>query len=191
MRKRGLVHGIGHNDVEGSTTDDNGKMYPCYSKWKAILRRTATLDNYKDCIICDEWLYFSNFKAWMEQQDWEGKYLDKDLLTGGSKVYSPETCVFVPQYINSIVRNFNNKNGAGVYTDRSGHFKVGVYIDNKQYYGGTYKNLEDARHAWLDTKRRVVMEDIVKKGYGQYKDLLENYFNLQKEKIDGAFTVGY
>lgn len=49
------------------------------------------------CSVCEEWLTFSNFKRWMEQQDYEGKALDKDLLVSQNKTYSSETCVFVPR----------------------------------------------------------------------------------------------
>lgn len=33
----------------------------------------------------------------------EGWHLDKDILLKGNKVYSPETCAFVPAKINSLL----------------------------------------------------------------------------------------
>ena len=39
----------------------------------------------------------------MEQQDWKGKHLDKDLLVYKNKVYSPETCVFIDQRLNNFL----------------------------------------------------------------------------------------
>ena len=69
----------------------------CYSESHLVRQPT-----YKGCSVCEEWLTFSNFKSWMEQQDWEGKQLDKDLLVYKNKIYSPETCVFVSSVINSF-----------------------------------------------------------------------------------------
>lgn len=68
---------------------------PFHRKWSDMLvrcyspKRLEYRQSYAGCYVCDEWLTFSNFKSWMEKQDWEGKHLDKDLLQTGSKVYSP------------------------------------------------------------------------------------------------------
>jgi hypothetical protein len=48
-------------------------------------------------------LYATAFKKWMEQQDWDGKCLDKDIIAPGSKLYSPETCAFVLKATNLFV----------------------------------------------------------------------------------------
>ena len=44
-----------------------------------------------------------SFRAWMMQQDWEGKQLDKDILVPGNKMYSPDTCVFVGGVVNGFL----------------------------------------------------------------------------------------
>lgn len=119
-----LVCGIGVNDADYTTQKreilPDGKkklvyLCPYYDRWYGVLSRCYSKRSekvsptYKDCYVCDEWLYFSNFKAWMEKHDWEGKDLDKDLLIEGNKVYSPETCIFVPKSVNrfSILRGNN------------------------------------------------------------------------------------
>ena len=55
---------------------------------------------YRDVTVCEEWHSFMRFRAWMVEQDWEGKELDKDILFQGNKVYSPDTCVFVDKAVN-------------------------------------------------------------------------------------------
>ena len=57
---------------------------------------------YTGCTVSEEWLTFSDFKAWMVTQDFERKQLDKDLLIEGNKIYSPGTCVFVSGMVNSF-----------------------------------------------------------------------------------------
>lgn len=57
---------------------------------------------YEGCTVCDEWLYFSNFKKWFDENYIEGFQLDKDIIIRGNKVYSPQTCCFVPKEINII-----------------------------------------------------------------------------------------
>ena len=57
---------------------------------------------YDGCYVCDEWAYLSNFSAWMNEQNWEGKQLDKDLL-GDTYKYSPENCCFISRELNHLI----------------------------------------------------------------------------------------
>ena len=77
----------------------------CYNKKKA-----KGYPTYKDVEVCKEWLDFQNFAKWCYEQkgftstDNSGKVfaIDKDILVKENKVYSPETCCFVPREINSL-----------------------------------------------------------------------------------------
>lgn len=81
---------------------------PFYQKWASMLSRCYSprvqklQPSYGGVTVCDEWLTFSNFKAWMEKQDWEGKVLDKDLI-GDSQLYSEDTCLFISNRVNSFI----------------------------------------------------------------------------------------
>lgn len=129
MRKRNkLIQGVGVNDADyeiGSIVNGKRKQCPYYTKWQSMIVRCYSLKyqmeypTYQGCTVCDEWLTFSNFKAWMETQDWRGKHLDKDLLVQGNKVYSPETCVFV----DSMVNLFTIDSAA-----TRGNYPLGVYL---------------------------------------------------------------
>ena len=114
LRKRNkLVCGVGVNDADYNVYESvNGKhtwRCPFYETWKSMLNRCysekykSKNPTYKGCSVCDEWLIFSNFKRWMETQDWGDKQLDKDLLKEGNKIYSSEYCIFIDRKINMFV----------------------------------------------------------------------------------------
>ena len=61
---------------------------------------------YKNCTVCDEWRYLSNFVRWVDSQpnrNWQNCDLDKDILFEGNKMYSPVTCVFVETSVNRFM----------------------------------------------------------------------------------------
>jgi len=124
----------------------------CYSE--ATQRKNPT---YVGCYVCEEWLTFSNFKSWMEKQNWEGKELDKDILVKGNKVYSPETCIFIDASVNSFVsdngvRHGNTLVGAS-YNKAARKFMVRCHnvFEKKCEYLGYF---EDERMAHLVWKKR-------------------------------------
>lgn len=125
-KKNKLVFGVGINDADYVVQPTvNGKRGYCpfYQAWVSMLSRCYSekyqdkKPTYIDCSVCNEWLTFSNFKSWMEQKDWKGKHLDKDLLIEGNKVYSPTTCIFVDRMTNI----FTTDSGAS-----RGQFPIGV-----------------------------------------------------------------
>lgn len=110
-RKATLVQGVGVNDIPGSSSLlEDGKSCKYYRAWSGMLLRCYSekfqlkSPSYRGVTVCDEWLTFSNFKRWMENQDWQGKQLDKDLLSRSVKIYSPETCCFVSSMVNNFVK---------------------------------------------------------------------------------------
>lgn len=94
-----------------SSRIDN-KDSKCYKTWKNMLMRCydekyyTIHTTYKDCKVCNEWLCFQNFAEWYYEHYYEIEgqsiQLDKDILFKGNKVYSPQTCIFVPQRINCL-----------------------------------------------------------------------------------------
>lgn len=174
-RKRGLVRGVGINDADYNVCEHivvDGKCKtitkcPFYRVWTSILERCysdkfhQTNPTYRDCKVCDEWLIFSNFKRWMETQDWRGKHLDKDLLVEGNKVYSPDTCIFVNQIINSFVTD--RKNDRGQYMiGVNWHKRTGKFVSQcsnpfigRQEHLGLFTNELDAHLAWKARKHEL------------------------------------
>lgn len=108
-RVKGLVAGVGINDSDYPVVDtksDPPFKCPYYIVWTNMINRcynkrvSETKPWHVDCEVCEDWKTFSKFKTWMDKQDWEGKQLDKDLLVEDNKVYSPDTCVFIPKALN-------------------------------------------------------------------------------------------
>ena len=100
---------------------------PYYKKWRSLLTRCYSKGAnlvYKDCYVCDEWLTFSNFKSWMETQNWKGRQLDKDLVVRGNKLYSPATCVFITSRVNTFL-------AISVASSRKGNQPLGVYYHKR------------------------------------------------------------
>ena len=139
-----MVCGIGIYD---DNTPISGNVY--YTKWQSMLTRCydkayqERQPSYKGVTVCEEWLTFSNFKHWMEQQDFEGLQLDKDLLSFGNKVYSPSTCCFIPAKLNTILQTKLRSN-----TNYNGKYRVQIKINGKTTQVGTYKTFEEASVAY-------------------------------------------
>lgn len=174
--KRRKVHGVGINDADykvGSPVVVNDVQYkrcPYYMRWCNMLKRCyseASLisdPTYRDCEVCVDWLVFSNFRAWMEQQDWQGKHLDKDLLKPSSKVYSPETCVFVDQIVNNFLCDAGSIRGdypIGVHRcKRKGQYvaKCCNPFTKKYDWLGRHDTPEQAHLAWKARKHELACQ---------------------------------
>lgn len=85
-------------------------------------------------------------------------HLDKDWIIEGNKVYSPETCMFIPRRINNFMTNCINKN-IGVETIiRSEKFKATINDGGKRVYLGAFNTIEEASFAWKTAKLRILIQ---------------------------------
>ena len=91
--------------------------------------------------VCEEWLNYSNFRIWFDEHYVPCKNnqidLDKDLLVQGNKVYSPETCVFLLHYQNTM---FERSAKDKIYEKEDGTFVIG---GGKKKTYATLKEAED------------------------------------------------
>lgn len=119
-RPRTPVFGVGINDLPyeiSKIVDGKQKLCPFYSTWKHVIERSfcekRKIANitYNGVSCIEGWILATTFKAWMETQNWEGLHLDKDIIKAGNKLYSPETCVFVPQRLNKLLLMRGNDRG--------------------------------------------------------------------------------
>lgn len=140
---------------------------PFYVKWADMLKRCyskkylAKYPSYVGCHVCDEWLIFSNFRAWMEQQDWEGKELDKDLLVMGNKEYCPQRCIFITKKINYLFLTKPNKRGEtllGTRKTKSGKYQVACMAEGKSSNYGSHVCEMVAHTIWKQAKIKYLKE---------------------------------
>lgn len=192
--KRKIVYGVAHNDYAGRIKE-NGKHIRSYRSWISMLSRCygeKELNNrpsYKGCSVCDEWLLFSNFKKWFDDPTngyQNGYCLDKDILIKGNKVYSPNTCCFVPNEINTLLLESNNSrkpNGIkGVYKTKVNTFIAG-YSNGKEkrVYLGSFKTLKEAKLAYSTFKEKRV-KSIAQEYFDKGKITLKVYKALMNYK---------
>ena len=178
--KNKLVYGVGVNDYPHATYI-NRVPIPAYKCWISMLRRCYSANHYPTyagCVVCDEWLRFSVFKKWYDQQgDVTGLSLDKDILSGEliGKVYSPETCVFVPTGLNVLF--VDHAKGRGKYpqgVDYMKHvhkFRAQIRRYSKKVFLGTYPTQEDAEIAYLYAKVAYVRDVIWKTSTTSYAQM--------------------
>ena len=173
MKKTKLVFGVGVNDatyVVCPINDGKRSMCPYYLSWRNMLMRCYDTKyhmkhpTYVGCTVTQEWFTFSNFRLWMEKQDWQGKQLDKDILVPGNRIYSPSQCVFVDRELNLFLTD----NAA-----RRGNHPIGVsfHIGKRKFISSCnnpttkkpehigYFNCENEAHkAWLKRKHELACQ---------------------------------
>ena len=147
-----------------------------FSLWRSVLERTCCLSfkerrpTYKNTSVCEEWLNFQNFAKWcygqklLNAKDDKGSYyqLDKDLILKGNKVYSPETCCFVPPAINNLIRSKSTSARGypiGVSPHRkTGRFVAKVVLFDKNKHLGLFDTAEDAFQVYKKAKEVYIKE---------------------------------
>jgi hypothetical protein len=127
----------------------------CYSR-----KFLESNPSYIGTSVCSDWLYATAFKKWMEQQDWRGKSLDKDIIVTRSQLYSPDTCAFVLTATNLFVARDASRGdyptGVTLYKRKG---KYIAYCHNpftgKQEHLGYFSTPEEAHEAWRKRKHEL------------------------------------
>ena len=123
------VYGVGVLGTKYSPSI-NGVKTKEYMLWHSMLKRCYSdsfkkkQPTYEGCEVSDNFLHYEYFYEWCNKQigfDNEGWHLDKDLLIKGNKVYSENTCVFIPKEINLLLVR---------HTPSRGKHPIGVYWRN-------------------------------------------------------------
>jgi hypothetical protein len=166
------IFGVGYLGTGKYMAYINRIATPQYASWKHMLERCyddklhKKFSTYKNCKVVEEWHNFQNFAAWYDQNyynvEGERMHLDKDILHKGNKIYSPETCVFVPNSINTL---FTKRDSA------RGDTPIGVtYVKRDNIYAarcmngkgkgrkslGSHSTPEEAFYAYKSYKEQLI-----------------------------------
>lgn len=160
---------IGIGEYKSSVNNNKTK---CHKHWIYMLERCysdaykAKFPAYENCTVCDSWLNYQNFARWYDNNYYEVQgekmCLDKDILSNGEKIYSPETCVFVPNKLNNIFTNKKSNKGdypTGVTYHKQKHKYIARLSKfNKNVELGGYDTPEKAFNAYKRAKENHVIE---------------------------------
>ena len=196
------IYGVGYLGEGKYKAYENGKNTRVYNVWHDMLKRCYDEKLHKkhltyiNCEICEEWYNFQNFAKWYEENyyeiEGERMHLDKDILVKGNKIYSPETCVFVPQTINVLfTKNDKNRGESIIGTSlQNGKYVARCSLINpetgesKGEYLGRYDTQEKAFQVYKYYKEKNIKEvtDYFKK---QIPQILYNaLYDYEVEIID-------
>ena len=186
-RKR-IIYGVGINDLYIGTHSD------VYSKWYNMIRRCydkkyhINKPSYEEAAVCEEWKHLSNFKLWFDENYIEGYHLDKDILVKGNKVYSPETCCFVPNDINALLTKSNGVRGElpiGVRLSKNKKkFEARLSVYKGYIHLGSFDTKEEAFEAY-----KIAKENWVKKTAKNFHDKKQIPDNVYKALLDYEVSI--
>ena len=154
----------------------NGRNTKEYDLWHSMLQRCYS-DNskkkrptYEGCECSENFKSYEYFYEWCHSQigfGVEGWHLDKDLLVKGNKVYSEDSCVFLPSEINSLLTK---------RTASRGEYLIGVHWHNasKAFVAQVNKNKGKPEHlGYFKTEIEA---------FNAYKKAKEAFVKEQAEK---------
>lgn len=118
----GVVQGWGINNADYQVSRVSPVRWECpfYSRWRSLVDRCKgkqrPREAYSDCDVSEDFKYFLEFKEWAISEGFSEtnsriSYLDKDVSQLGNKLYSKDSCVFIPPSINSAIVGMCNHVG--------------------------------------------------------------------------------
>ena len=175
------VYGVGvtgtkHPTYEGGVQTKeyvlwNGMLERCYS---TIFKKKCP--TYEGCEVSDNFKSYEYFYEWCNNQIGfgnEGWHLDKDLLIKSNKVYSENSCIFIPSEINLVLVKSDKKRGKHL---------IGVSWHERDKVFVARVNKNKGRSEWLGTFKTEI------EAFNAYKKAKESFVKEQadkwKDKID-------
>ena len=136
-----------------------------YTTWQDMLARCydkkvhAKQPTYIGCKVDPQWHNFQEFAEWCQwQKGFEKEWrLDKDLLYPTNKIYSPETCVFLPNEINASLNFKRTGNYCGVsYHKLTNKFVSQVRCGDENKHLGLFEDEFSAYVVYKSAKEEYI-----------------------------------
>ena len=169
------VYGVGitgtkHPTYEGGVQTKeyvlwNGMLERCYS---TIFKKKCP--TYEGCEVSDNFKSYEYFYEWCNKQIGfgnEGWHLDKDLLIKSNKVYSENSCIFIPSEINLVLVKSDKKRGKHL---------IGVSWHERDKVFVARVNKNKGRSEWLGTFKTEI------EAFNAYKQAKESFVKEQADK---------
>ncbi len=159
-----MIYEVGVYTSGEFRSEVNGKQTKEHATWKSMLVRCYSKNTHKlrptyiGCTVSENFKNFQYFAEWCQSQigfgnlGWE---FDKDLLIKGNKVYSEDTCVFIPREINVLLTQHNARRGEypiGVSLHKTGKYQANISTGGKLKYLGLYESKELAFCKYKEVK---------------------------------------
>jgi hypothetical protein len=140
---------------------------PAYATWSSMISRCYSERNEsyptyggRGVSVCEDWLHYQEFAKWYHANHVEGWSMDKDAL--GGMIYSPETCIYVPEQVNQVLKSFDKLPKSVVGKSTNTWFVRTVDADNVQHYTGKFKSEEEAVAYYYQCLRQKMKDLVVK-----------------------------
>ena len=167
-----LVYGIGFNDRKYPSWGSHNTLRE-YTLWNNLLKRCYSpvyqkgKPTYLGCSVSENFKSYSYFYGWCQTQigfGQEGFQLDKDLIFKGNKVYSEDTCLFLPGELNALLTSSKACRG---------NLPVGVTAYKEKFLVKCCKGLISDYVGYFNT---------CEEAFSAYKQAKEAYIKAQAEK---------
>ena len=162
-----LVFGVGINDKKYPSRK-HGEDIKEYLLWRSILSRCYSpvyqrgKPTYVGCSASDNFKSYSYFHEWCRTQigfNQQNFQLDKDLIFKGNKLYSEDTCLFLPRELNALLVTSKKYRGSlpvGVTAHQRGNFLAQCSTSSTSRYAGVFKTPEEAFQAYKQAKEAFI-----------------------------------
>jgi hypothetical protein len=190
------IFSVGFIGVGNYKTKDGNKHFKSYITWRNILERGCSelykkeFPSYKDVTVCEEWHNFQIFAKWFEDNyDYDfmdsSWHLDKDILKKGSRIYSPETCAFVPNEVNSFFVKGKSRRGECLIGVSKGYgkFMVSCNVNKKIKNLGYFTTELEAFQIYKDFKEGLAKK-VADKWRGKITEKVYEAMYNYKVEID-------